>query len=93
MGTFRSFGPISDLRAERLRAGLKLSEVTERAGMALAQGSRLERGLTIPRPGEIEGLHRAIYELAAERTNATERDVDAVVDAAVVGKFVMESEL
>jgi transcriptional regulator with XRE-family HTH domain len=63
----RSFAPLTELRAERLRQALTLFEVAQAAGLSTHRASILERALDEPSPEELAKLHEAIKRLAEER--------------------------
>ena len=62
----RVFAVASDLRTLRLRYGLRLSEVTDRAGLTLTSGSHIERDPSAYRE-DAEAMREAIGALAKER--------------------------
>jgi transcriptional regulator with XRE-family HTH domain len=60
--------PLSELRAERLRAALTLFAVAEASGICSSYRlSIIERGLDEPTPEELAKLHEAIARLANRR--------------------------
>ena len=63
----RTFGPLTDLGADRRRNGLKLFDVARAAGISTYRVSVIERGVDDGTPEEISLLRAAIARLARER--------------------------
>lgn len=63
----RSFAPLTELRAERLRHALTLFAVAEASGICSNRVSIIERALDDPTAEELAKLHEAIERLARER--------------------------
>jgi hypothetical protein len=63
----RALAPLTELRAERLRAALTLFEVAQAAGLPSYKVSIVERGLVDGSPEEISLLRAAIAKLVRKR--------------------------
>ena len=61
----RGFSPISDLRAYRLRAGVKLMTAAVHAGMSLTKASHIEREPMNASAADVKALRDAVDEIVA----------------------------
>lgn len=54
----------TELRAERVHARARMSDVSHVSGVPQCRVSMIERGLTVARPGEVERIREAIRQIA-----------------------------
>ncbi len=55
------------LREERLRVGVSIQELSFRSGVSHARLSMIERGISVPRPGEEEILRSLLQKFRGAR--------------------------
>lgn len=68
----RGFYALTDIRIYRLQRCVRLTDAASRAGINAYRASLIERDPGSARAGEIEALHRAVDEIAAERNDDPE---------------------
>ena len=83
----------SRLRLLRLCAGITIAELSLSSGLSAWTISRIERDVSLAKPGEIDVLRAAIRKVASERQAKPENDADPATEVTFDLAVVAPQEL